>query len=138
MLHIPYGRYYVGNLVLHDSLFLKGEHVNSTMLCPMPGTKGSWLKNAGNAGKISIMDIRFDGGQHSPASAGITAAIDLGTTGGGNAEWGTYSYMTNVYVSNFVNGVGIKLAVNVSVLFNVWTVKIMAAFISQESAAQCG
>lgn len=117
VVHVPYGRYYVSNLVLHDSMMLKGEHLHSTMLCPMPGTKGSWIKNTGNAGKISIMDIRFDG-NNEPL---ITAALDLGTTGGGNAEWGTYSYMQNIEVSSFPNAIGIKLAVNVSVLYNCWT-----------------
>jgi hypothetical protein len=31
------------------------------------------------------------------------------------------SYMQNLEVSNFPNAVGIKLAVNVSVMYNVWT-----------------
>eukprot|EP01051_Picozoa_sp_SAG22_P001377 SAG22_NODE_53_length_24242_cov_158.884231_17_plen_236_part_00 len=123
-IHIPAGRYYVGNLLLHDSLMLKGEHLHATMFCPVKGTKGKWLTNraktptsSGNAGKISITDIRFDGN----GCPGITAAIALGTVGGGNAEWGTYSYMQNIEVSNFPNAVGVRLGVNVSVMYNVWT-----------------
>ena len=91
------------------------------MLCPVPGTKGSWLKNKGNAGKISISDMRLDGVTPTAASGepGITAGIDLGTPPG--QEWGTYSYLQNLEISHLPNAIGVKLQVNVSVMINVWT-----------------
>ena len=106
---------------MHDALLLKGEYLNSVMLSPVPGTKGSWLKNKGNAGKISISDMRLDGVTPTAASGetGITAGIDLGTPPG--QEWGTYSYLQNLEISHLPNAIGVKLQVNVSVMINVWT-----------------
>lgn len=112
---IPTGRYFVGNLTLRNGIMLRGEQLNSTMLCPVPGTKGSWLKNTGNAGKISIERIRFYGNNE----LGIMCGIELGSPPG--QEWGDYSDLRDLEVSNLPNAVGIKLQVNVSVLYNVWT-----------------
>ena len=49
---------------------------------------------------------------------GITAGIDLG---GGDGGWGDYSDLRDLEVSGLPNAVGIKLQVNVSVLYNCWT-----------------
>ena len=115
------------------------------MICAVPGTTGSWLQNPrtgppsghGNAGKISIEKIHFYGGKCSGDSSqnssdiavpilrtsaggelGITAGIDLG---GGDGGWGDYSDLRDLEVSGLPNAVGIKLQVNVSVLYNCWT-----------------
>jgi hypothetical protein len=114
---IPAGRYFVSNLVLHNGVMLRGEGLNHTMLCPTPGTKGSWLKNTGNAGKITIERIRFYG----CSEPGITAGIDLGSKPG--QEWGDYSDLRDIEVSNLPNAIGIKLQVNVSVLYHLHSMK---------------
>ena len=70
---VPAGRYYVGNLLIAHGIVLRGQAIQSTMLCAVPGTKGSWLQNPrtgppgghGNAGKISIEKIHFYGGKFS-------------------------------------------------------------------------
>jgi len=115
VIEIPSGRYFVGNLILRNGIMLRGQQLNSTMLCPVPGTKGSWLTNTGNAGKITIERIRFYGG----SEPGITVGLDLGSPPG--QEWGDYSDLRDLEISNLPNAIGIKLQVNVSVLYNVWT-----------------
>ena len=131
VIDIPAGRYYISNILLAHGIVLRGAALQATMLCCMPGTKGSWLKNYttgppnghGNAGKISIERMRLssDANPNPDGSVGnpdITAGIDLG---GGDGGWGDYSDLRDIEVSNFPNAIGIKLGVNVSVMYNVWT-----------------
>jgi hypothetical protein len=126
VMNIPAGRFYVSNIKLAHGITLRGQAIQSTMICPVPGTKGSWLKNYttgppsghGNAGKISIERIRFGGG----GEPGITAAIDLE---GGDGGWGDYSDLRDIQLSGFPNAIGIKLQVNVSVMYNVSTARQM-------------
>ena len=45
VINVPAGRFYVSNILLAHGITLRGQAIQSTMLCPVPGTKGSWLKN---------------------------------------------------------------------------------------------
>ena len=123
VINIPAGCYFVGNLVLRDGIKLRGEHLNNTMLVPVPGTKGSWLKNVGNAAKITLERIRFYG-HNEP---GITAGIDFGSLQNGGCEWGTYCDMRDLEISHLPNAIGLKLQANVGVLYNVWTEQTVCA-----------
>jgi hypothetical protein len=119
------GRSFTSNLIIHDGVMLRGEGLNHTMLCPTPGTKGSWLKNTtGQASKITIERIRFYG----CGELGITAGIDLGSPPG--IEWGDYSDLRDIEVSNLPNAIGIKLQVNVSVMYNVRASRIQQAILA--------
>lgn len=122
VIDIPAGRFYVSNLKLAHGITLRGQAIQSTMLCPVPGTTGSWLKNyttgppsgRGNAGKISIERMRLGGG----GEKGITVGIDLE---GGDGGWGDYSDLRDIQLSGLPNATGIRLQTNVSVMYNVWT-----------------
>ena len=63
---------------------------------------------------IVVLILRTSAG----GELGITAGIDLG---GGDGGWGDYSDLRDLEVSGLPNAVGIKLQVNVSVLYNCWT-----------------
>eukprot|EP01050_Picozoa_sp_SAG11_P008098 SAG11_NODE_697_length_7684_cov_8.250231_4_plen_450_part_00 len=134
VINVPAGRFYVSNIMLAHGITLRGQAIQSTMFNPVPGTTGSWFMNPrtgppnghGNAGKISIERMRLDGccpgtNPNPDGSMGlksISAGIDLG---GGDGGWGDYSDLRDIEVSNLPNATAVKLQVNVSVLYNVWT-----------------